>query len=108
MRRPLVTVVLASTLAGCLPPGIDYQQPVYYVPVLPLAAYPPAPFPAYYPTYGYPARGVDPYVAPAEVQFETPSLAVRALAGSSRVSRRATRSQVARSPPRSCGSSTAA
>jgi hypothetical protein len=70
MRR-LLFAVLVSTWAGCFPPS---TVPVgyYYVPVprVPLHAYPPAPF-------------HDPYSwwhPPAEVTFQTPSLAVRNLA----------------------------
>lgn len=80
MRRLLV---IGSLLAGCVPPSSNYPA-VYYVPIVPLAAYPPAPYPTPYPAGWYEARyaGAPAYAPPAvEVQFETPSLAVRALAG---------------------------
>ncbi|MBA2545146.1 MAG: hypothetical protein H0V17_36225 [Deltaproteobacteria bacterium] len=70
MLRPLVTVLLASTLGGCMvgsySPGVVYYVPV--VPMVPLAAFPPAPFHHYPPP------------APAVAEFQTPSLTVRALA----------------------------
>lgn len=86
LRHQLITAVLVSTLAGCIPPSTTTQGYVLYVPVVPLAAYPPPPYPgtfearSMYPGYpwGYPAYAPP---APAQVQFQTPSLAVRALAG---------------------------
>lgn len=90
MRRLLV---IGSLLAGCVPPSSNYPA-VHYIPVLPLAAYPPAPYPTPYPAGWYEARYAGapaypgypsgyPAYAPqvAEVEFQTPSLAVRALAG---------------------------
>lgn len=75
--------IVASMLVGCVPPATPTTPSYFYyvpagmvvapMPILPLDAYPPPPF------YHYPAP------APvAEVELETPSLAVRAL--SSRVS----------------------
>jgi hypothetical protein len=65
LQTGLVIALFASTLAGCIPPsyspGVVYYVPV--VPIVPLHAFPPAPF-----------------HHPPEVQFETPSLAVRNLA----------------------------
>jgi hypothetical protein len=65
----LRVAVLASALAGCIPPPASQPSYFVYVPIVPLAAYPPPPF-----------YNVPPPVA-ADVQLETPSLAVRALAG---------------------------
>ncbi len=82
LRHQLITAVLVS-VAGCIPPSTSPGY-VLYVPVVPLAAYPPAPFPgtfearSMYPGYPW---GPPAYAPPAvDVQFQTPSLAVRALA----------------------------
>jgi hypothetical protein len=65
----LKLVVIASTFTACVPPstspGVVYYVPV--VPIVPLHAYPPAPYP------------VEPEPVPT-VEFVTPSLAVRNLA----------------------------
>ena len=87
LRHQLITV-LVSTLAGCIPPATS-QGYVLYVPVVPLVAYPPAPYATGYEARyagapGYPGdpSGDPVYLPPpAQVDFQTPSLAVRALAG---------------------------
>lgn len=76
----LRAALIASSLAACVPPS-SAPSYVYAVPVVPLYAYPPPPF-AYSPPPPSPSYFVyQPPVVEAEVQLETPSLAVRALSG---------------------------
>lgn len=72
---------IALSVAACVPPS-SAPTYVYAVPVVPLYAYPPPPF-AYVPPPPSPSYFVyqPPPVVAAEVQLETPSLAVRALSG---------------------------
>lgn len=76
----LRAALIALSFAACVPPSATPSA--FYVAV-PLNAYPPAPF-YYYPqpspSYFYYQPPPPPPVI-AEVQLETPSLAVRALAG---------------------------
>ncbi len=88
-RHHILVAVVAVAVAGCYQPPSAYPSypsyfqryaPVYvpaYVAYVPLAAFPPAPFP-------YASLGPDSMYqsrAPvSDVQFETPSLAVRNLA----------------------------
>lgn len=70
-------LVIASTFAACVPPSTS-PGVVYYVPVVPLPAFPPPPFAV---TPEPMAEPIYESRAPVEdVQFETPSLAVRNLA----------------------------
>lgn len=72
----LRSLVLVSIVAGCLPPstspGVVYYVPA--VPIVPLAAYPPAPF------HHFSVGADSVYQARVPIQFETPSLAIRNLA----------------------------
>jgi hypothetical protein len=88
MLRHLVIVVLASTFAGCIPPSTSPAGYVYYVPVVPLHAFPPAPFHSGHRWWLDP-----PPPAPATIVFEPPSLAARAL--SARIGESASRGDCA-------------
>ncbi len=70
----LRAVFIASVLAGCYPPSNNPGYFTYYVPVY--APPPPFPFAQLGPDSMYQARAPMP-----DVQFQTPSLTVRALAG---------------------------
>jgi hypothetical protein len=75
LRHRLLPLAFVPALAGCIATN---TMPGYfvYVPPVPLSAFPPPPFP-------YTAVGPDSLYqsrAPADVQFQTPSLAVRNLA----------------------------
>ncbi len=77
----LRVALIALSFAACVPPSSTPSYFYVYVPVVPLTAYPPAPF-YYYPP---PSPSYFHYQPPppviADVQLETPSLAVRALSG---------------------------
>lgn len=75
LRHLGLTAMLVSGFAACMPPSYAPGY-VYYLPAVPLHAYPPAPYPI-------PTPAADWYKwqpPPPQVQFETPSLAVRNLA----------------------------
>ncbi len=81
----LRAALIALSFAACVPPSVTPSALYVAVPVVPLSAYPPAPF-YYYPQpspsyFYYQPPPPPPPPAIAEVQLETPSLVVRALAG---------------------------
>ena len=78
----LRVALIALSFAACIPPS---STPGFYVavPAVPLSAYPPAPFyyhPPASPSYFYYQPPPPPPPVIADVQLETPSLVVRALA----------------------------